>query len=239
MILSTKAIVLNHIRHGDSSLIVRLYTECAGRQTVFVKGASSRKSQMPAGLFQPLNMIETDLHKRTNREMQRISNVRLFYPFRNIPFDPVKTCIALFITEILHKTLKEEESNPALFDFLLHAIQTLDLNNRGTANFHLMFLLHYTRYLGFYPNAEQPSDIWFDSQREGFSFLPAATSPTREYNRLLSRLLDMSFEHLDDLQIDQHQRNYITELLLKYYATHVDNFGNIKSFSVLKNVFSD
>jgi DNA repair protein RecO (recombination protein O) len=240
LISTTRAIVLNHLRYGDSSLIVNLYTESMGRQTIFVKGASGKKSPVRAALFQPLYLVEADLHHRTNRQMQRVSNMQVYYPFQSISFDPVKNCIALFIAEILHKTLKEEEANPGLFDFLFHTIQTLDLNDCGTANFHLLFLVHYSRYLGFYPNTEQASDhTWFDSRNGNFVFIPTASSPLSEYNHLLTQLFGMSFERLDRLQINHHQRNYLTEYLLRYYSMHVDSFGKLKSFPVLQNVFQD
>ena len=240
MITATRAIVLSHLRYGDSSLIVNLYAESMGRQVVFVQGAFSKKSSMRAALFQPLHIVETNLHYRANRQMQRVSNVQMYCPFQSIPFDPVKSCIALFIAEILYKTLKEEEANAGLFNFLLHSIQTLDLNERGTANFHLAFLVHYSRYLGFYPNTEQASDhIWFDSQKGSFVPTPAASSPIPEYNHLLTHLFGMSFEHLDSLQINHHQRNYLTEYLLGYYSTHIANFGKLKSYPVLRNVFHD
>ena len=172
--------------------------------------------------------------------MQRVSYMQLYYPFQTIAFDPVKSCIALFIAEILYKTLREEEANPGLFDFLLHAIQTLDLNDLGTANFHLVFLVHYSRYLGFYPNTDHASAAtWFDSRNGSFVFIPTASSPTSEYNHLLKQLFGMSFDCLDSLQINHHQRNSLTEYLLEYYSVHVDNFGKPKSFPVLQNVFQD
>ena len=143
--------------------------------------------------------------------MQRVSNIQVYYPFQSIPFDPVKSCIALFVAEVLYKTLKEEESNADLFDFLIHAIQALDLNDRGTANFHLAFLVHYSRYLGFY----------------------------LKYEQSVPHLFKMSFDQLDGLQINHHQRNKLTENLLEYYSTHVANFGKLKSFPVLRNIFQD
>jgi len=211
-----------------------------GRQTVFVKGAFSKKSAVRASFFQPLHIVETDLHHRTNRQMQRISNIQMYYPFQTISFDPVKGCIALFIAEVLYKTLREEEANPKLFDFLLHTIQTLDLNDSGTANFHLVFLIHYSRYLGFYPNSELVSaDTWFDSRKGSFVLIPASSSPTSEYNHLLKHFFQMSFDRLDSLQISHHQRNYLTNYLLEYYSLHVDNFKKTKSFPILQNVFQD
>ena len=211
-----------------------------GRQAIFVKGAFSKKSAVRAALFQPLHLVETDLHHRANRQMQRVSNIQMYCPFQSIPFDPVKSCIAMFIAEILYKTLKEEEVNMELFHFLLHAIQTLDLNEHGTANFHLVFLVHYSRYLGFYPNTEQASNhTWFDSQKGTFELIPTASSPTPEYNHLLTQLFGMSFNHLDNLKMNHRQRNYLTEYLLGYYSTHVANFGKLKSYPVLQKVFQD
>ena len=172
--------------------------------------------------------------------MQRVSNLQIYRPLQNIPFDPVKSCIAIFISEILYKTLREEEANAGLFDFLLNTIYTLDLNDCGTANFHLLFLVHYSRYLGFYPNTEHASEkTWFDLQKGSFEFTPIASLPSLKYNQLLSQLFGLSFEHLNNFQINHHHRNYLTEYLLRYYSIHVDNFGKIKSFSVLQNVFQD
>jgi DNA repair protein RecO (recombination protein O) len=121
----------------------------------------------------------------------------------------------MFIAEVLHKTLNEEEANADLFDFLFHTIQTLDLNDCGTANFHLVFLVHYSRYLGF----------------------SIVSSPFPEYNLLLTQLFGMSFDRLDSLPINHHQRNELTEYLLEYYSMHISNFGKLKSFPVLRNVF--
>jgi len=211
MIYATRAIVLNQLRYGDSSLIVDLYTEKSGRQTVFIRGAFSKKSSARSALFQPLHLVETQLHHRANRQMQRISNTQMYYQFQNIPFDPVKNCIALFIAEVLYKTLKEEESNPKLFDFLLYTIQTLDLNECGTANFHLAFLVHYSRYLGFY----------------------------LKYENLSPKLSVISFDSLHNLQLNHHQRNSIAEYLLEYYSIYMENFGKLKSFSVLRTVFQE
>jgi len=211
MIYNTRAIVLSNLRYGDNSLIVDLYTEKIGRQTIFIKGAFSKKSKMSAALFQPLNLLEIDLHHRQNRQMQRISNVQMHSIFQNIQYNPVKSCIAMFIAEALYKTLKEEEANHELFSFLLHAIQTLDLNNEGTANFHIAFLIEYSKYLGFY----------------------------LKYENILAQNFEVSFENLNGLALNKMQRNEITEYLLSRYSIYVENFGTMKSFSVLQNVFGD
>lgn len=240
VITRTRAIVLSHFRYGDNSLIVNIYTELLGRQTVFIKGAFSKKTPMRAGLFQPLYVLETEIHHRANRQMQRLSDMQILIQFQSIPFDPIKSSIALFIAEILNKTLREEEANPDLFDFLYHAIQTLDLSDKGVANFHLIFLLHYTKYLGFYPNTSYLSDnARFNIRKGGFEIFPTITSVDDPTNQLLSQLLETGFEKLENLQMNYNQRNNLTDFLLEYYSAHMDNFGKVKSLSVLQNVFHD
>ena len=211
MTIRTRSIVLNQLRYGDSSLIVDLYTENMGRQTVFVKGAFGKKSRMRSALFQPLHLLEIDLHHRANRQMQRISNPNICYPFQTIHFNPVKCCIAMFITEVLYKTLKEEEANSEMFDFLYYSIQTLDLNEHGTANFHLAFLVQFSRYLGFY----------------------------LKYEKLLPQLSEISFDKLDEVPLNHNQRNSLTNYLLEYYSMYVENFCKMKSFTILQNIFQE
>ena len=239
MIVRTRSIVLNYFRYGETDLIVNLYTEELGRQTIFVKGAHNKKSAVRSVLFQPLYLVETEIHHRSNRQMQRISSIQVCQILQGIPFDPVKSSIAFFIAEILGKTLKEEEANPDLFNFLYQAIQTLDLNERGTANFHLLFLIHYTRYLGFYPHSEDsPDNLWIDLRQNHMMVFPLLPS-YMEFNQLLSRLYHTGFERLGDIHLDHHQRNELTEFILSYYSKHVDDFGKVKSFPILRNVFQD
>ena len=210
MIYNTRAVVLNNLSYGDTNLIVDLYTEKIGRQSIFINGALSKKSSMRYAMFQSLQLLEVDLHHRENRQLQRISNIQLYYNFQNIQYNPTKSCLAIFIAEVLYKTLKEEASNNELFKFLLNAIQTLDLNNNGTANFHIAFLIHYSRYLGF----------------------------SLKYENTLAQLSEISFDNLNNFLLNKSQRNTITEYLLGRYSTYIENFGDIKSFSVLKNVFA-
>ncbi|MDR3094836.1 MAG: DNA repair protein RecO [Bacteroidales bacterium] len=216
MIVNTRAIVLNHVRYGESSLVVHLYTEQLGRQAVFVKGAFGKKSQLKASLFQPLYLIETSIHHWDKRQMQRISNIRVLQPFHDILMHPIKSSIALFIAEALTKTIREEDANKELFAFLSHSLQTLNLMKKGTANFHLIFLIHLTRYLGFYPNLQE-----FSADMPDF----------------VTHLMTLSFEHIETLEISHSQRNQMMDYILSYYALHVDNFGKMKSFMVLQQVF--
>ena len=54
----TRAIVLQSIRYGDSSLIVKMLTEEFGLQSYMVKGVLGKNSKMKPAHFQNMNLLE-------------------------------------------------------------------------------------------------------------------------------------------------------------------------------------
>ena len=227
--IKTGAIVLSHLKYGEHSVIATLYTEHKGRQSVMVKGAFSKHAPMKASLFRPLYILEVTLHYQEKRSLQYIRDVTIAEPFLYIPFDPVKSSIALFMSEVLYKTLREEEANSALYVFLTHTIQLLDLNRVGTANFHLLFLLHLSRYIGFYPSDDMVLNMDSPLFRE---------HDRQTYHEFMQQLLHMSFEQLGEIRLNHNQRNVLLDILLEYYAFHVEGFGVLQTVPVLKTLFS-
>ncbi|MCK7537534.1 MAG: DNA repair protein RecO C-terminal domain-containing protein [Marinilabiliales bacterium] len=101
--------------------------------------------------------------------MQSVKEVRNAFVFSAIPYDLRKSSVALFIAEILYKTIREQEANYELFEYLFHTIQMLDLKPDGISNFHLYFLIQLTKYLGFYPaNSYSEINPYFDLQNGSF-----------------------------------------------------------------------
>ena len=80
--------------------------------------------------------------------------MKLSYPFKSVPYHPHKSAIALFIAEFLYRALREEAENAPLFAYLSNSIQWLDECKHDFANFHLVFLIRLSRFLGLYPNTE-------------------------------------------------------------------------------------
>jgi len=242
MLHKTKAIVLNHLKYGDSSLITSIYTETHGRKTFLIQGFYKRKSKFHSTFLQPLSLLDLEIDVNPRRELQRIKEISFAYPFRAIPFDTVKASVALFLAEILYKTLKEEESNTPLFDFIYHAIQILDMKDMGVANFHLIFLINLTKHLGFYPidNYSETNCIFDTVNGRFYQNIPAQFS---ESDRLLSawihNLLNTSFEQLETLQLNHFTRNGLLKLLIDFYHFHLGSLGEIKSLPVLKSVFEE
>lgn len=240
MIHRTKGIVIHTIKYTDNSVISHIYTEKFGRHSFLINAARGKKSSSKINLLQHLSILEMEVYIKQTRDLQRIKEVRLSENFTSIPYNPVKNAVAMFVAEILYRTLQEQESNIPLFSYLFNAIKILDLSDKGYANFHLIFLIGFCRYLGFSPqNNYSTSKEYFDIENALFCskqpLHPYFISPPE--SRFLSAVMDCSFENMDTLRLNSTLRNILVKGILDYYRFHVAGMGQIKSFSVLKEIF--
>jgi DNA repair protein RecO (recombination protein O) len=234
MLIKTRAIVLHHIKYGESSLIATLYTERNGRMTCMVSGVRSKKTRLPVTFFQPLTLLEAEIYYKSNRELHRIKEAACPFHYVSVPFSVIKSTIALFLDEILMLTLREEEANADLFNFLYHSFQLLDSKDEGIANFHLLFLLHYSCFLGIFPaGIASPSDISRLSDLQAFANLPV------EAGNAIIQMITTSLSRAEQIVLSRSTRTVILDSLLKFYAEHLEGMGRIRSLPVLKEIFRD
>lgn len=241
MIQKVRGIVLHHLNYGDSSIIVHLYTDLYGRQSVMIKGARGQRKNRTVSLYHPLALLDIEFYYKENRDLQQIREARPITPLQGIISDPLKNTVALFLAEVLFRSLREIESNRALFDFLNTSIQYFDLIDQGASLFHLHFLTNLTRYLGFRPELpKEEGDYWFDLESGKFSVIkpfhamrldPGAT-------KQLQLLLETPVDQLASLKIPRKDRNLLIESLLDYYGLHLEGMGEVKSFAILKSIFA-
>lgn len=227
MLQKTRGIVLNYLKYGESSIIVRVYTESFGLQSYIVNGVRSAKSKNKIALFQPLTLLDMVVYHREQAQLQRIKEMKCEEPFRSLPFEFRKSGIALFMTEVLVKSVKQEEENAALFEFLHHAIMLLDHLQHNYSNFHLQFLLKLSVYLGFGPGTAE--ELYEQAH-------PGGNTPDfgRQEKQLIEALLEEGFEN--KIKMNGEQRRAILGNILIFYRLHVDHFGELRSLSVLQEV---
>ena len=114
-ILKTKAVVLQTIKYGDSSLVVKMFTEESGLQSFMVKGAFGKKSKMKAALFQNMTLLEI-VAEIGGSSLGFIKEISLSHCYKSIPSDIKKTTILIFISELLSKSISESEVDTELFN---------------------------------------------------------------------------------------------------------------------------
>ncbi len=239
MIEKTRGIFLHAVKYSETSLITSIYTEAYGRQSFIINGIRSKNSTVRAAVFQPLYLLDLEIYYKSDREIHRIKNARIAFPYSNIPFDIRKSTQVLFLAEVLYKCLREEEPNIELFDFIYHSLTLLDLTEAGISNFHIWFLFKLTRFLGFSPSRENAGiSNFFDLQTARFvSHEPLHSQFTDKHLTVLfTRLFNIDSSSIENLDYTQRERRMVLEKLLEFYHIHLGNLGEFKSLEVLKEV---
>ena len=187
MIRKTRGIVLHTTRYGESSLVVHCYTEQFGRQTFMAKGVRKSRRNNRSNLFQPLFLLDFEIYYKESRGMHLFKEVSRAIPINSIPYDITKSTQAFFMAEVLYSVVREEEPNPVLAQFLVSTISYLDALENPIPDFHIIFLFHLSRHLGFFPQKNfDESNRFFDL--ESGRFKPAFTDSEKQLDEDLSTL---------------------------------------------------
>ena len=240
MLHSLRGVVLHHIRYKESSAIVYIYTDLFGRQAYLANSTKGKKAKFRSNLLQPLSMLEIEAYHRERRELQRLKEIRNYIPYLSIPVDPYKSGQAMFLAEILYKVLREEDPNPDLYDFLEHSLQFLDIAEQHTVNFHLLFLVQLTRYLGFYPDNQYGESSYLFDMRNGQFKEAISLHPDffdESSSAVLNVLMNTKFESLKGIKINHEERVRFLDFLMDFYSLHVSGFGKVRSLAVLNEIF--
>lgn len=241
MFYKTEGIILHGLKYGDTGKIVTVYTEAFGRCTFLLQGIHAKKSSGKANLLQPLFLLEMEVDHRQGRELQRAREIRIKYPYQSVPYDIVKSSQAIFLAELLYKVLREEEARAELFQFLSHSFQLLDLIQGGTANFHLLFLIQLTRYMGFAPiNNFGEERQFFDMASGNFTGVrpPHPNYLPPEEGRIMSYIIGCSYENIENIALTSSQRNNFLQRMIDYISLHLGIRLQLKSLEVLHEIFS-
>jgi DNA repair protein RecO (recombination protein O) len=222
MLHKTRGIVFRFTKYGETSIIVNIFTEQFGLQSYIVNGVRSKSAKGKIALYQPLTLLDLVVYHKENANILRIKEVQCAYPYRSLASDVRKSTQAMFLNEILNKSVKEQSHAQELFDFLFAALVTLDNQETGYENSHLIFLLKLSRFLGFEPQLIE-------------EVLQGRLADAEE-EKLLEQLLKADFS--DHLTMTAIQRRNLLDLMLRFYATHIDNLGEIKSVQVLREVLN-
>ncbi|MCX6271487.1 MAG: DNA repair protein RecO [Bacteroidetes bacterium] len=236
---TTRGIVLHQTRYSETSLIVKVYTEAFGLASFIFKGVRKTKPVVSPALLQHLSLIELVTNKNVNANLQYVKEIRGFYSYTELPYDIRKSAIAIFLNEILYKSLKEEEPNPDLFDFLITSLQILDLTHQPVSNFHLWFALQLTRFLGILPvGQDQPAKPVFNLKEGIFQFScpdhPHYVEPP--YGTLFSQFSRPGFREYYSVSIKASERKQLLLKIIEFYQLHLQGFGSMKSHEVLEEV---
>ena len=222
MISTCSGIVISSIPYSESSVICKVFTGPFGTNSFLIKGAKSAKSKK-TGLLRPLQPIEITHYRSASTGLYLVKDISASFPLVDISSSPEKTCICLFLAEIISKTLSENLADEALYEFFADSVKFLEFSKENYVNFHLQFLLQYYRKLGFYPSLQELNDQGsFNRLDPQFEFLRAIISSPLYDNRVSGTNQD---------------RKAALHWLLQFLKNQLGNVIEIKSLPVLESVF--
>lgn len=237
MLVKTKAIVISSLKFQEKSLIVKCFTLSNGLKSYFVRDAfSSRKASQKIAYFQPLSILEIEAVHKNKGTLENFKEIKTAVPFQSIHTDLVKSTMVMFLSEILHYSIQEEEKNESLFVFLETALTWLDHHDE-IANFHLILILETTKYLGFYPDVSEVYLPYFEINDGVFTLFKGLDSLTEHETNLFKKLLGLKFDN-DQKVFHVIERQILLKILIDYYSLHLEGFKKPKSLDVLKEIFS-
>jgi DNA repair protein RecO (recombination protein O) len=216
----TRGVVFRFTRYGDTSIIASIFTEQFGLQSYIVNGIRSKNSKSKIALYQPLTLLELVVYHKEHANINRIKEVKCFHPYATIPHDVIKSSVAMFIHEVLNKTVKEESHAHALCEFIISSLISLDTITGQVENFHIIFLLKLSRFLGFGAHAAEEILKW------------RITDPLIE--RCMEDLIRA--DYTTEIRLTGQDRREVLDLVLKFFYEHSGMTGEIKSLPVLREI---
>jgi len=241
MLVTTKGIVLHSLKYSETSIIVRIYTEALGLQSYLFKGIRREKSKVKAGLFQPLTLLEVVAGVKEKTTLHTAREVRLFQPYMNIPFDIIKSSLALYMNELLYKSIKEEEKNTQLFDYLWKCCLWLDASPDSLSCFALVFTAELTLYLGIqpHPGFSEKKTVFNLNEGQFQSLVPEKDAYVLpEYGKIFHSVITTPIENQSNLHLKAEVRRSLLESMLLYYQLHVPGFKPMNSHHILHSVLA-
>jgi DNA repair protein RecO (recombination protein O) len=241
MIEKTSGIVLHSFKYGETSVIARVFTRNKGLQAYIVPGVRKARSKTRNNLFQPLTILDMVVYHKENSGLQHIKEVHCPQPYMSIPYDILKSSVAIFLSEMLTHAIKEHDAHPDMFDYIRESLTFLDETTDKTADFHLVFLMQLSRFLGIQPRNNYTEKHGFFNLGEGLfqsNFGGDQSCLDKNLSASFHQINSISYRELQQLQFNQATRRSLLTTIINYYRIHLQGFQEVRSQAVLEMVLS-
>jgi len=239
MLVATRAIVISAIKYSEADLIVSCYTQVAGIKSYLLRSVlKSKKGKLKASYFQPLTQLELIAEHKNKGTLEYIKEAKVFHPYSSLHTNIVKSGLVMFLSEMLKNCIREEEPNTELYAFLENSFNWLDQNDE-IANFHILFLMQLSMYLGFFPDASNIRNKYFNIMEGSFQSKDTSNYCLEGIHiENFKRFFSINLETLYLVKLSKSERQNVLELILSYYSFHVQGYQKPKSLAVLNQLFS-
>lgn len=212
--------MLHLTKYSDSSAVVHTIDSLHGRKSYFVRGLKSgRKS---TAMFHPLNILDIISYDSPKSSLSSLKEWTPVASFDSIRSNIYKSTIAMFISEVIFRSIRNEDADSSLSDWLCGAVARLESTDGPVANFHLWFLASFCTRMGFRPDgAIEPQGIFNPWEEDLFLLIMKST-----------------FEETMSLELSSSRRNAFSKKMLQYLSYHIGCEINARSLDVLHEVLA-
>ena len=240
MLQKTPGVVLRTVNYSETSIICDVYTFEWGLCTFIANGVRKKKPNFSPAILRVMSMLDLVVYYNEAKQMHRIKEAKAAYIYQQLPYDIKRGTVGLFITEIIRKSIRENESNPPLFDFIQQAYTIMD-QQASILNFPAWFLVHFANFIGIAPQVSpRQTQAFFDYSAGTLCAEEPLGHPyffSKENSFLLKQFIDIDSQTAEEKSIKTADRRLFIEDMLRYYKYHMANFGDLKSVGILQTVF--
>lgn len=236
----SKGIVFRNIKYSESSIICDIFTREKGLRSFIVQGVRNAKAQGKANLFRPLHVVDIQAYDSESGKLARIRDIQYSHVYRHLNIHVVKSAMALFMLEIARNSIRSEDHDAGLYDFLESELIALDDADITSPLTHIVFMIRLSAYLGFEPMPNK------DEKRRVFDLLNGQFEENTAHIQYrmeesvsdhFYQLLQVKHDEWKEFQWPKPLRTQMLEDLILYYSLHVTGFRDIVSKDVLAAVF--
>ncbi|MEZ5037710.1 MAG: DNA repair protein RecO [Chitinophagales bacterium] len=238
MLEKTEVIVLKATKYGETSLIVKLFSEKFGCIPIILKGIRNGKKNN-AGLFQPGYILELNIYYRENKQLFQVKDYAVAYNYQSVAQNIGKQSIVLFIVELLLNVLREHHANKEIFYYIKEFILKLDNEEHRIKAYPLILMYELSQFLGIEPLINQsPTQIYFNLEKGSFDTTFDARLCLDIYHSNLFYHFINSLTTQDQFSISANEQQILLDIWLNYYSIHIPEFRTMQTPKILHDILN-
>jgi DNA repair protein RecO len=243
MQFSSKSLILNAIKFGDTSKIITCFTEQHGKISLIAKGAFSPKSKF-IGTTEPLSFCNLHYLYKPNRDIQTLTDSDLLTNHKLIVKDLQRLAISMLIVESVNQTVEKNAENKSLYNILENIFDLLNTAEISPMLVLAIFEIYHCNNHG-YELTFNPLDFELSDELDYVYVSIINGAAARNYSFIKGNSVKLSIdtykllheikesEHYDGLTQAKFNIKEVCQFFSSYYSYHLDKRFVYKSLYLL------
>jgi DNA repair protein RecO len=237
-LLKIEGIITRTVKYGESSMILDLLTASGGIQSFIVGGVRTKGKKNRSAIVRVLNIVNVEAYVSNPDKISRIKEISYAHIYQSIPFDVAKGSIATFLIEVCRKVIPLSDDSNGVYHYIVKGLIYLDQVDVSMVHFHINFLIKLTQFIGIGIQANYSSQQAYFDIREG-SFKSELIDHRYSLDQYDSSILYRYLSEENPEGTVRADRMMLLSRLIDYYKYHVESFGELKSYSILQQLYAD